>query len=319
MTSDAPLLGVGKALSEARQAQGLNLADVAQQLKFMTRQLEALEAERFHLLPGPTIARGMVRTYARFLKLEPEPLLSLMTGHVDTRDATPHLAARFSQPVPFSDNGRRSTVVYLGLSAVVLALVGGMAYEWRHERKAAEVVAVVKPPVERVRPTPNPVAQPPEEAEPKETAAPKEAAAPKATAAPKETAKTAPVAPQIASAEAPPKPAPKSTAKTAPVTQPALQSSTEPQSVVKVSDAKSTGPNRLVIRFEEAAWAEVTDSAGRQLVSSLNPAGSERVVRGRPPFNLVIGNAQHVKVSYNDRLIDLQPHVKVEVARFTIK
>jgi cytoskeleton protein RodZ len=314
MNSDAPLLGVGKALSEARQAQGLNLADVAQQLKFMTRQLEALEAERFESLPGPTIARGMVRTYARFLKLDPEPLLSLMTGHVDTRDATPHLAARFSQPVPFSDNGRRSTVVYLGLSAVVLALVGGMAYQWRHERKPPEVVAAAKPPVERALPAPAPVAVPDEEPAPKEAAK----IAPEAVRTPPEAAKTAP--PQVASAEAPPKPAAKSTAKTASVTpQPALQSAPEPQSVVKVSDAKSTGPNRLVIRFEEAAWAEVTDSAGRQLVSSLNPAGSERVVRGRPPFNLVIGNAQHVKVSYNDRLIDLQPHVKVEVARFTIK
>jgi cytoskeleton protein RodZ len=304
MNSDVPPLGVGKALSEARQALGLNLADVAQQLKFMTRQLEALEAERFESLPGPTIARGMVRTYARFLKLEPEPLLSLMTGHVDTRDATPHLAARFSQPVPFSDNGKRSTVVYLGLSALVLALVGGMAYEWRHESRAPEVVAAAKPAVQSARPVAQPVAEP--DAEPP----------------PKEATKTAPVSPhvppQVANAEAPPKTAAKDATKTAPVAE-AKSAAPAPVSVVKMTDAKSTGPNRLVIRFEEDAWAEVTDSAGRQLVSSLNPAGSERVVRGRPPFNLVIGNAQHVKVSYNDRLIDLQPHVKVEVARFTIK
>jgi len=92
-----------------------------------------------------------------------------------------------------------------------------------------------------------------------------------------------------------------------------------PPAVKDAAAPKSTGPNRLVLRFEEAAWAEVTDSAGRQLISSLNPAGSERVVRGRPPFNIVIGNAQHVKVSFNDREIDLQPHVKVEVARFTLK
>ena len=303
--NDVAPLGVGRALSEARQAQGLSLPDVAQQLKFMTRQLEALEAERFESLPGPTIARGMVRTYARFLKLDPEPLLSLMTGHVDTRDATPQLAARFSQPVPFSDNGRRSTVVYLGLSALVLALVGGMAYEWRHERAAPEVVAAAKPAV-RARPVPTPVPQSEEEPAPKE-------AAKIALVSPQVPPQ---VPPEVASADAPPKTAAKAAMKTAPVTPPAAPA---PVSVVKVTDSKSTGSNRLVIRFEEAAWAEVTDSAGRQLVSSLNPAGSERVVRGRPPFNLVIGNAQHVKVSYNDRLIDLQPHVKVEVARFTIK
>jgi len=74
-----------------------------------------------------------------------------------------------------------------------------------------------------------------------------------------------------------------------------------------------------VLRFDQDAWAEVTDGSGRQLVSSLNPAGTERVVRGTPPYNIVIGNAQHVKVSYNNREVDLQPYVKVEVARFTLK
>jgi hypothetical protein len=48
-------------------------------------------------------------------------------------------------------------------------------------------------------------------------------------------------------------------------------------------------------------------------------AGSERVVVGVPPFNVVIGNAQHVKLSYNDQPVDLMPHVKVEVARLTLR
>jgi cytoskeleton protein RodZ len=55
------------------------------------------------------------------------------------------------------------------------------------------------------------------------------------------------------------------------------------------------------------------------LLSQLNPAGSEQAVEGRPPFSLVIGNAQYVRLSYEDREIDLTPHVKVEVARFTLE
>jgi cytoskeleton protein RodZ len=142
--TEAAGLGVGSALAEARKALGLSHHDVAQQIKFMPRQLEALEAERFEALPGPTIARGMVRTYARFLKLEPDPLLERMAGHVEAPDATPQLAARFSQPVPFSDGGRRSTVWYLALSAGVLLLAGGFLYEWRHERPLAPFVSPVK-------------------------------------------------------------------------------------------------------------------------------------------------------------------------------
>jgi cytoskeleton protein RodZ len=54
------------------------------------------------------------------------------------------------------------------------------------------------------------------------------------------------------------------------------------------------------------------------LVSSLNPPGSERVVRGRPPYSLVIGNASQVSVTYDDKPIDLAPHTRQDVARFTI-
>jgi cytoskeleton protein RodZ len=42
------------------------------------------------------------------------------------------------------------------------------------------------------------------------------------------------------------------------------------------------------------------------------------VVQGRGPFTLVIGNASHVRVLHNDREVDLRPHTKVEVARFTL-
>ena len=288
--TDRPLLGIGEALAEARTALGLTHADVAQQIKFMPRQLEALEAERFEALPGPTIARGMVRTYARFLKLDPEPLLQRMAGEVKVPDATPQLAARFSQPVPFSDGGRRSTAAYLALSAVVLAVAGGVLYEWRHERPT--------PPFVEASSIPEPRAQ---------TAS--LAAAPLAA-----VPESAPVAPKVEAA-----PAPK-VEKVEKVEKAQKAEKVEKVKVEAAAQPKSvSGSNRLVLRFEEEAWAEVTDGAGRQLVSSLNPAGTERAVRCAPPCSLVIGNAQHVRITYNDREIDLQPHVKVEVARFTLK
>jgi cytoskeleton protein RodZ len=75
---------------------------------------------------------------------------------------------------------------------------------------------------------------------------------------------------------------------------------------------------RIVLRFERESWVEITSGTGKLLVSQLHPAGSERVVVGVPPFSVVIGNAQHVQLVYNDQPVDLRPHVKVEVARFTL-
>ena len=73
-----------------------------------------------------------------------------------------------------------------------------------------------------------------------------------------------------------------------------------------------------MLKFEGPSWVEIRGHDGKALISQLNPAGSERTVDGKPPFKLIIGNASQVRLSYADRQIDLAPHVKVEVARFTL-
>lgn len=81
----------------------------------------------------------------------------------------------------------------------------------------------------------------------------------------------------------------------------------------------SGGWRRIELRFERESWVEISSGTGKLLVSHLHAAGSERVVVGVPPFSVVIGNAQHVKLTYNDQPVDLMPHVKVEVARLTLQ
>ena len=279
--------GVGQELAAAREARGLALGDVAQQLKFAPRQLEALEAEQFSALPGATFARGMVRSYARLLKLDPEPLVQRVSGHFEVPDAN-RLAARYHQPVPFSDNARKSTFVYLGLSAGVLALVGALAYEWHQERNAParaakkETTSVATAPREVLPPRPAPIpVQPAAIQEPSKVEPSKAVVAP------------APAVPPVVAPE-------------------------KPKAVTPEKPKVVSGPHRLVVRMEGEAWIEIKDSAERMLVSSLNPPGSERVVRGRPPYNLVIGNASNVRVFYDDKPIDLAPHTRQDVARLTV-
>jgi cytoskeleton protein RodZ len=283
--------GVGQELAAVREERGLALSDVAQQLKFSPRQLEALEQENLDALPGATFTRGMVRSYARLLKLDPEPLVQRISGKVEVPDAN-RLAARYHQPVPFSDGARRSTFVYLAMSLGVLVLVGGVAYEWHQERTVAAKKgnsAVAKAPKSSPRSepkvvaavTPTPVAAPAPE---------KVVEKPKVVDKPKVAEKPAPVL--LAAAPTVPTPA--------------------------VSTGPKTGPHRLVVRTDGEAWIEIKDAADRMLVSSLNPAGSERVVRGRPPYTLVIGNASNVRVTYDDKPIDLAPHTRQDVARLTV-
>ena len=290
MTEAVAITGVGQELAAAREARGLALADVAQSLKFAPRQLEALEQERFDALPGATFARGMVRSYARLLKLDPEPLVERISGRCEIPDSN-RLAARYHQPVPFSDSARKSTFVYLGLSAGVLVLVGAVAYEWQQER-----TRVAKP---ASKATTSVAKAAPREAQPR----------------------PAPVAVQPAMAPAPAQEKTKlAAAVPAPAPVPPVAITPEKPKVVSADKprAVSAGPHRLVVRTEGEAWIEIRDAADRMLVSSLNPPGSERVVRGKPPYSLVIGNASTVTVLYDDKPIDLAPHTRQDVARLTV-
>lgn len=294
---------VGEGLKAAREERGLSIAEVAQSLKFAPRQIEALEQDRFDLLPGGTFVRGMVRSYARLLKLPPEPMLQGMADKFQAPDANT-LAARYSQPVPFSDNARRSTFVYLGLSLAVLALGGGVAYQWYREHNTSTQVAAAKRAAEkRAKPNPAPVATP----APAPTPAP---AVTTVASAPRAQPKTLEQSPPMVKVSTEKAPAPKPAA-AAPIVD---KVAPPPPAVTKVA----SGIHRLVIRCEEEAWIEVKDQNERMLVSSLNPKGAERVVQARGPLTLVIGNAAHVRVLHNDRPIDLTPHTKLAIARFTL-
>src|SRR6266516_1091100 len=70
--------GPGARLKAEREAAGLSLDQVAQQLKLAPRQVRALEDEDFGKLPGRTFARGFVRNYARLLNLDGDNLLSML-------------------------------------------------------------------------------------------------------------------------------------------------------------------------------------------------------------------------------------------------
>lgn len=243
-----------------RQVLGLSVEDVAQQVKLAPRQIEALEAGDFARLPTGTFARGMLRNYARLLRLDAAPMLAAL-GERSSATAMPEQAVVLPDPVPFADGARRLNLAYLLISVGVLVAVGVLAFEWMRDNGGAAKLEFV------------PAAQTP----------------PVAQTMVSSIAAT----PVIAAAETEAQPSPNPT--------------------------PARAQRRINLSFERESWVEITDRAGRRLISQLNPAGSEQAIEGVPPFEVVIGNAQHVMLTYEDRPIDLMPHVKVEVARFTLE
>lgn len=66
---------LGELLREAREAKGLTLAQVQEKIRINSQFLDALESGQHHLLPTPVHVRGFLRNYARFLGLDPQPIL----------------------------------------------------------------------------------------------------------------------------------------------------------------------------------------------------------------------------------------------------
>src|SRR4029077_16096625 len=80
-----------------------------------------------------------------------------------------------------------------------------------------------------------------------------------------------------------------------------------------------TGSSQIRMVFEDESWVEIRDGSGDTIFSRLNAPGTERLIRGQPPFLVVVGNAHAVKLLYRGKSIDLGPHTRVDVARVTLE
>lgn len=120
---------------------------------------------------------------------------------------------------------------------------------------------------------------------------------------------------QVAAPMALPPPAP---LPSAPI-EPAPSAAPESASAVAREAPKAAPGSRIRLAFDEEAWVEIRDRSGRRIFSQLNAKGTEETIQGEGPFTLVVGNAAKVRITYNGKPVDLQPHIRVNVARFTLE
>jgi hypothetical protein len=80
---------LGITLSRARRARAITLEDVERDTRVSKRYLAALEDEDFSIFPAPVYARGFLRTYSRYLGLNPDELLRIFPNGELTVDIAP--------------------------------------------------------------------------------------------------------------------------------------------------------------------------------------------------------------------------------------
>jgi cytoskeleton protein RodZ len=87
--SDPEPRDLGERFRAAREARGLSLSEAAEQIRIRSVYLAALEEENWSAVGAPVYVRGFLRTYARFLAIEPGEAIAAFNRTLPEAPATP--------------------------------------------------------------------------------------------------------------------------------------------------------------------------------------------------------------------------------------
>jgi cytoskeletal protein RodZ len=132
-------------LRRQREMREISLRDIADRTKISLRYLEAMEEDRFDLLPAPIFAKGFLREYARYVGLSPDEVVNHYLA-VQQQQSPDEDGVKKDQTLvnrPHRVKPVRSWTYGLFLAIAVLALIGLIwALVWynnhRREKPAAD-------------------------------------------------------------------------------------------------------------------------------------------------------------------------------------
>lgn len=286
--------GAGAMLRASREAQGLHLAMLAMSLKVPVKKLEALESDRYDLLPDTVFVRALASSVCRALKIDAAPILAALplsqTPKIKTSESG--LNATFNDSASSAGRAWLSHLTKPLVMTVLVLLVG--------------ILAIVFLPVKAQNDS-------------------------RSTSQTEEKSQMAPAAPAAAEIDAQhpvSSLSPVSAAPLAPssslsvdlqattaslVQTPTLNSSVSPvQTVVNSGDV-------LTLQARGASWIEVVDAKGVSQSRKTLMKDEVLSVSGALPLTVVLGRADLVSVTVRGQPFDAVSIAKDNVARFEVK
>lgn len=313
MRSSDHAMSPGAQLAAYREERGWTIEQVAGQLNLAPRQIVALESDDYPALPGMSIVRGFIRAYAKLLKVDAAPLLSMVGG--ETVMATQSIAPRQTLSTPFSETRLPSMTQRSGASSkwivgILVVLLAGVAV-WVAQSQGQLFPA------------------------PKATSSLVTESAP----APLEDAGVERTIPLVSEQSVADTPAPEASSPASDQTEIAAQqtsvspdtveteatsvSPTPPEAIVNPPVEKkqaSDGGNVLRVEMREESWLEVRRANNDSVVvSRLASAGDIETIEITEPVSVVIGNAAGVDVTLRGKPVELASSTRTNVARLNLK
>lgn len=293
---NTPLLG-GALLRQAREAEGLDIATLAASLKIPIRKLEALEADRFDLLPDSVFVRALASSICRALKIDPVPILAGLPHSAapnlktdETGINTPFRVAGDSSVSSFFDLLSRPVVV-----AVLILLFGALA-----------IVLLPLPQMPGFSTAPGaggPAGKSSSTAS-VETGSVQVTLVPPSVQTP-EVARSVPEAPMVVSS-----------AVSLPLP---LRSESAVGSLPPVDLNAGGIDSPVVFKARASSWVEVVDAKGVLQLRKTLADGEVVTASGALPLSVVVGRVDSMEVNVRGKPFDLTTVSKNNVARFEVR
>jgi cytoskeleton protein RodZ len=331
-------LAIAEDLRNMREALGLSVAGAASQMRLAARQVEALERGDWASLPGLAFVKGALRSYGRLLNADASPLIASLDQQVVATEVRADRSLDGKLPersaLGFGEGGKGSRWAWIFLALVglgVVALYFGQGLE-------SYIPKTFSPPQKPSLTAPVTIEKPAQGSD--LGAAPAVASSPPAASAPSLSVATpangtaqggtALAAPSSAPALEPSQTSEKTTSSAPSSSYSSLDASAPSSSPVALSNdfrANGNPENGPLYRVEflKESWVEILDAKGERVLYGTQAAGSSQMLKGTPPFQAVIGNAQHVRIdkktAFSEAVekVALGSNLPQGIARLTLK
>lgn len=328
--------GFGHRLKTARKEKNLSTLDVARELRLDEKTILALESEDHNRLPASAFVCGYIRNYAKFMHLQPEPLVDYYKKEISDDGLDPELKITKGKDIRKNINASN---VFAPIGVVLLLIVVAVGGWMLWDKFSTDLVEGNTDPVAEVLPIHNAI-EPLEENEsdpdslslpiPEESiyTPPKEVTEEKIPANSESEILSEPLVQQ----------------ETADIELPSAQNETDsieitdddPAGVAAevvegleqsqalpepVNEAESSSSNgQLTLEFSGNSWIVIKDADNNKLSQGLKKSGEIIKLEGKKPYRIFLGDARVVTVSIHGKIFDHAHFINDKnIARFNVE
>jgi cytoskeleton protein RodZ len=284
----------GVILRKARERAGLTLEAVAQSTLIPLSRLRALENDDYERVGVATFVLGYTRSYARFLGVDPAPLLQSLGASLPYAEPLPVQEVPVALALQVQRRPRSlfwPIVVAVVVILVVVAVIGINTTSLVSSKPAARPSSQTTAVASGTLSVPLPV-----------SVVSSSAALSESQSSPAEED------PALAAALADEDFGQASGESEAQALAASPIQEQEAAGVAASPNATAPAADVLALTFNGDCWVEVTDASGKALIARLATSGDNLQLFGRAPFEVMLGDAAAVNsVTINGRVIDAAP------------